>query len=452
MILLTAKGEKINYNGEREAHAMHDYLIRQHTMHYEGFIQYMWKHYNTLTQALVFVLVIILLWVVHSVCEENRRLKRAMENVPVRLQKPLSMALRAVVHASKLTQKLQGQVKALTKPDSSPVTVVDLAVQTLITMYLQRKKAHLGPKFRMLAEEDASNEQIFEGVASELNKRDAGPEGKRPRSRFPFAEVGLEGGILAEDVQSALAAANDAGGPKGCFWVLDPIDGTKGFVDGRQYTIGLGLVEDGEPVLSIVACPKLGEERLERSSMDDGMLFAAIQGVGAFSCTLVNARAILNMKSKSRRRAMPEIFNIMKPIKVAATDNNSPTSAVMCESYAPKNPKQKKTCKYIRETLTMDKQPIRVHSAHLKYCLVARGDAHVYYRPDKGKGGEYIWDHAPAALLVTEAGGRVTDLDGAEINWTAGRRLSKNRGFLATNGGLHELAQNVIAHVEAKES
>ena len=43
----------------------------------------------------------------------------------------------------------------------------------------------------------------------------------------------------------------DSPGGKGKHWVLDPIDGTRGFEAGRQYSVCLGLIDDGEPVLGV---------------------------------------------------------------------------------------------------------------------------------------------------------------------------------------------------------
>ena len=41
------------------------------------------------------------------------------------------------------------------------------------------------------------------------------------------------------------------------FWTLDPIDGTKGFLHGRQYVIALALVVDGSVQMSVIGCPRL---------------------------------------------------------------------------------------------------------------------------------------------------------------------------------------------------
>ena len=51
---------------------------------------------------------------------------------------------------------------------------------------------------------------------------------------------------------------------------------------------------------------------------------------------------------------------------------------------------------------------------------------------------EKIWDQAAGSIVVTEAGGRITDLDARPLDFAQGRTLAKNRGILATNGLLHE--------------
>jgi 3'(2'), 5'-bisphosphate nucleotidase len=61
-----------------------------------------------------------------------------------------------------------------------------------------------------------------------------------------------------------------------------------------------------------------------------------------------------------------------------------------------------------------------------------------------------IWDEAAGSLLIEEAGGRVTDLLGRALDFSAGRRLSRNVGLVATNGVLHEGVLKAIQHAQAK--
>ena len=51
---------------------------------------------------------------------------------------------------------------------------------------------------------------------------------------------------------------------------------------------------------------------------------------------------------------------------------------------------------------------------------------------------ERIWDQAAGSIVIEEAGGRITDLDGKPLDFSHGRTLAKNRGIVATNGHLHD--------------
>ena len=57
--------------------------------------------------------------------------------------------------------------------------------------------------------------------------------------------------------------------------------------------------------------------------------------------------------------------------------------------------------------------------------------------------------HAAGALLVQEAGGIVTDLDGKPLDFTQGRTLAKNRGICGSNGVLHETALKALKQIGA---
>jgi 3'(2'), 5'-bisphosphate nucleotidase len=82
--------------------------------------------------------------------------------------------------------------------------------------------------------------------------------------------------------------------------------------------------------------------------------------------------------------------------------------------------------------------PVRIDS-QAKYLAVAAGRAEIYIRTSKGTDyREKIWDHAAGMLIVEEAGGRVTDLDGNPLDFSQGERLNNNRGVLATNGPIHQ--------------
>ena len=57
-----------------------------------------------------------------------------------------------------------------------------------------------------------------------------------------------------------------------------------------------------------------------------------------------------------------------------------------------------------------------------------------------------IWDHAAGKAVVEAAGGRVTDVDGRDLDFTRGRALEDNRGIIAASGTLFD---EVLAAVRA---
>jgi 3'(2'), 5'-bisphosphate nucleotidase len=78
--------------------------------------------------------------------------------------------------------------------------------------------------------------------------------------------------------------------------------------------------------------------------------------------------------------------------------------------------------------------------------VVARGEAHIYLRlPTREHYVEKIWDHAAGSLVVTEAGGVVTDMAGKTLEFHHGRELLANRGIVVTNGPLHEPVVEALA-------
>ena len=101
----------------------------------------------------------------------------------------------------------------------------------------------------------------------------------------------------------------------------------------------------------------------------------------------------------------------------------------------------------ISSVLGITNPPLRLDS-QVKYAAIARGDASIYFRlPRQKEYREKIWDHAAGAIVVEEAGGKVTDFQGHPIDFSAGKRLINNRGIIATNGHLHQAVLEAISQV-----
>jgi 3'(2'), 5'-bisphosphate nucleotidase len=87
-----------------------------------------------------------------------------------------------------------------------------------------------------------------------------------------------------------------------------------------------------------------------------------------------------------------------------------------------------------------------------KYMLLAAGKGDLYLRFLSSKQPDYkerIWDQAAGSLIVEEAGGKVSDLHGRNLDFSAGRTLLHNRGLLASNGYLHSQALQALQVIQA---
>ncbi len=90
----------------------------------------------------------------------------------------------------------------------------------------------------------------------------------------------------------------------------------------------------------------------------------------------------------------------------------------------------------IGQALGITAEPLRLDS-QTKYAVVARGDASIYLRLPRGDYRENVWDHAAGHLIVTEAGGRVSDVEGRPLDFTTGTRMTANRGIVAAAAPIH---------------
>ena len=101
----------------------------------------------------------------------------------------------------------------------------------------------------------------------------------------------------------------------------------------------------------------------------------------------------------------------------------------------------------ISAALGISEKPLRIDS-QCKYAAVGRGDVSIYLRfPKDDVYREKIWDHAAGVIVVEEAGGKVTDIFGKPLDFTRGRKLTENRGVVATNGAFHDQIIKVISEL-----
>lgn len=150
-------------------------------------------------------------------------------------------------------------------------------------------------------------------------------------------------------------------------WVVDPIDGTRAFIEGRaEFGVSVGLVEDGRVVLGVVYNPAAGE------------LYHAVAGRGAFR----DGEPLRMPEERAPRR---------KVLIASRSDLRRGEFAPFAEEW----------------------EMAPLGSTTYKMVAVAEGRADAYV----SRWGKGEWDVCAAELVVREAGGRVTDAAGEEFRY-----------------------------------
>jgi 3'(2'), 5'-bisphosphate nucleotidase len=313
--------------------------------------------------------------------------------------------LRALRKASRLCQKVRQDLGGggfIRKSDRSPVTIADYGSQAIICKSI--KEAF--PDDSVVAEEDSA----------ELRK----PDHSNILMQVTHYIRDFFPDISSDEVCSWIDLSSHS--IKNRFWTLDPIDGTKGFLRGDQYAIALALIENGVVQLGLMACPDLYVEK-GRPDGKRGCLFFALREKGSFQMELEG-----------------EGKQILSVSKVDDT-----AKASFAESVEPDHADHL-VHQIISKKLKMTRTPLKMDS-QVKYGMVARGEVTFYLRvPSSSEPGyqEWIWDHAPGAIIAEEAGGKVTDLYGKPLDFSCGTKLERNHGILASNGILHEVVLKAL--------
>ncbi|WP_372617980.1 3'(2'),5'-bisphosphate nucleotidase CysQ [Falsiroseomonas sp.] len=174
--------------------------------------------------------------------------------------------------------------------------------------------------------------------------------------------------IAEEEVAAGQAAELGAGR----FWLVDPLDGTREFAAGTgNFTINIGLIEAGRPILGAVALPAHGE------------VFAGRVGAGAWKEDAAGRRAI------SARRVPPE-----GPVIVASSHHAAdPRNAEFASAQGAQ-------------------KVLNIGSAE-KFCRLAEGMADLYPRFDT----MMEWDTAAPEAVLIAAGGGMADWEGALLRY-----------------------------------
>ncbi|HEX6783632.1 MAG TPA: 3'(2'),5'-bisphosphate nucleotidase CysQ, partial [Sphingomicrobium sp.] len=170
------------------------------------------------------------------------------------------------------------------------------------------------------------------------------------------------------------------------YFLVDPLDGTKEFVrGGDDYTVNIGLVENGRPVLGTVFAPATRR------------LHGGVVGSGAWV----------------------EEGSIRKPIRTR--DRTGDLTAVASKSHL-----NQATVDYLQQAVG-ECGYVAIGSS-LKFCIVAEGQADIYPRASPTS----EWDTAAGHAVLLAAGGLVDAPDGSPLSY--GKPAFLNRAFVATSG------------------
>ena len=209
------------------------------------------------------------------------------------------------------------------------------------------------------------------------------------RERFPAD------GILAEE-----SVDTDRRIGRERVWMIDPIDGTKGFIAGTgDFCVQIGLAVEGRAALGVLYAPATD------------VLYWAARGHGAW---------VLRPTSEAGESARAE--------RLGVTDETEPTRMRLAESRSHRGPRMESVVRALGV-----RAEVRSHSVGIKVGLLVerQADLYIHLSPKTKQ-----WDTCAPEAVLAEAGGRMTDLWGEPLRYNTPDVLNRN-GLVASNGAAH---------------
>ena len=203
------------------------------------------------------------------------------------------------------------------------------------------------------------------------------------RDQYPFPVLSEEGKDIPYEERKTWKT----------FWLLDPLDGTKEFVNKNgEFTINIALIHEGRPVIGIIYVPVTG------------VLYYAAKRQGAYKIEGRKTERLF------RKKNLPELTVVGSRSHVTQE----------FDEYVQALVKKHGELKFITA------------GSSLKFCLVAEGRAAIYPR----FGPTMEWDTAAGQVIVEEAGGRVLEaVSGKPLQYNKDNLLNPN--FIAYRGDGH---------------
>jgi len=210
----------------------------------------------------------------------------------------------------------------------------------------------------------------------------------------------------------------DSMGKERRYWVLDPIDGTRGFMSGDQYAVGLALIVDSRPVLGVLGCPSLA----------GGCLICGVVNEGA------TVESILLDDGKGQE-------TLSAPTSAKPSSSSDICEAVFVHGERDTlldNPELMEA--YISSTGQQPAVLSICYGSLAKYAAICigMGSAFMYLPNIQGVRRCHVWDHASGYACLVAAGGKVTDFHGDDLDFSTGRVIYVKSGLLVSaNKSLH---------------
>ena len=204
-------------------------------------------------------------------------------------------------------------------------------------------------------------------------------------------------GILAEESVDTMRRLE-----KSRVWMVDPLDGTNGFIDGNgDFAVQIGLAEDGRCVVGVVYQPL------------PGVLYRAIRGEGTW----------IERPNFEPTRATVSQTRSMSDMRLAASrSHRSPRMNKVVDRFG------------FKEEVQRGSVGIKIGLLIEQQC-----DVYIHLSPRTKQ-----WDTCAPEVILTEAGGRVTDLFGYPLNYNVPDVQNRN-GLVASNGISHDQIIEMLA-------
>lgn len=204
-------------------------------------------------------------------------------------------------------------------------------------------------------------------------------------------------GILAEESEDT-----DRRLGKRRVWMIDPLDGTNGFISGNgDFAVQIGLAEDGQAVLGVVFQPL------------SGLMYRAVRGQKAW---------IEHRDGGMEQARVSNQTDFSQMCLAASRSHRSPRMDRVVKAFGVK-------------------REVRRGSVGIKVGLIIEQqcDLYVHLSPRTKQ-----WDSCAPQVILTEAGGRFSDIFGAPITYNS-LEVQHRNGLVATNGVAHDQVIEALA-------